>query len=192
MPPGPNKIYTALFTRVVDRIALLTGLNNAGFAIQLEDVVLCGPDKSEQLMIHFRDGHVGRAAVNAVNEMTLNGKKIWAGGARQEYQVDAFDPRGPTPIGQRPEIADIQRCVTEASVKPTFKDKGKAIEKRPHEAEGLYQESEYGKRRRVGKNTGADPIGRKPAQQPVDPDPEEDLNQEDSDTPLEWSESDRE
>lgn len=115
MPQGPDKIYTAIFTRVVDRMGLIRGLQDAGFDLRLE-----------QMLIRFQNGHVGKAAVNALQGFPLSGKKIWAGGAKPKHQVDAYDPRGPTPIDQKPEAADIQRCVTEASVKPVRKGEEKA------------------------------------------------------------------
>jgi len=136
MPLGPDKIYTAIFTRVVDRMGLIRGLQDAGFDLRLEDIIY-QPDKIEQMLIRFQNGHVGKAAVNALQGFTVNGKKIWAGGAKKEYQVDAYDPRGPTPIDQKPEAADIQRCVTEASVKPVRKSEEKATKSPIAEEAGI-------------------------------------------------------
>jgi len=136
MSPGLNKIYTAVFGNVIDRLALVNGLNNAGYKIRLEDIIY-EPAKSERVLIRFQNGHLGKAAVNALQGFTLNGKKLWASGASKEYQIDAYDSRGPTPQDQNPGAADIQRCVTEASVKPVRKSEGKAIKSPIAEEAGI-------------------------------------------------------
>lgn len=126
MPLGRDKIYTARFTGVADPLALIRGLQDAGFDIRMKDIKY-EPNKSEEVQIRFQTGHLGKAAVHALQGLTLNGKKLWAGGAKPEDQFDAYDPRGNPPKDQKPKIADIQKCVTDAAAaKSNAKGKQKA------------------------------------------------------------------
>lgn len=134
MPLGPDKIYTARFSGVIDILALIRGLQDAGFDIRMKDIKY-EPNKGDEVQIRFQTGHLGKAAVHALQGLTLNGKKLWAGGARPEDQVDAYDPRGNPPKELKPKIADIQKCVTDAAAaKPNAKGKPKATESRAEEA----------------------------------------------------------
>jgi len=107
--------------------------------LRLEDIIY-QLDKIEQMLIRFQNDHVEKVAVNALHSFIVKGKKIWAGDAKKEYQVDVYDPRGSTSIDQKPEAANIQRCVTETSVKPVRKSEEKATKSPIAEEAGHFEQ----------------------------------------------------